>query len=92
MVRAETALFHWRVHELKANRLAEEARSYVEPLLAGPSFTIIRDEASHAKAMAERAGAEYERDCDEVLVGCALDADAKEADAFGKACSLRDEP
>jgi hypothetical protein len=34
--------------------------------------------------MAERAGAEYERDCDEVLVGCALDADAKEADAFGK--------
>ena len=25
-----------------------------------------------------------DRDCDEVLVGCALDADAKEADAFGK--------
>ena len=84
LARAETALFHWRVYELKANRLAEQARSYVEPLPAGPSFTIITDEASHTKAMEERAGAEYERDRDEVLVGCALDADAKEADAFGK--------
>jgi hypothetical protein len=83
LARAETALFHWRMHGLKADRLAKQVHSYEESLLAVPTFTTITDEALHTEAMEERAGAEYERDRDEVLIGCALDADATAGDAFG---------
>jgi hypothetical protein len=87
VTRAETALFHWRVHELKANRLRQEVRSYeTDPLFGGFSFsaTEITDKASHSEASAALEQAKYERDRDEVLLGCALDADAKEGDTFAK--------
>jgi hypothetical protein len=85
LARAETALFHWRVHGLKAARLAEQVRSYEETLLDRLSFaTDITDKASHTEATEALGQVEYERDRDEVLIGCALDADAKEGDAFGK--------
>ena len=85
LARAETALFHWRVHGLRADRLAKQVRSYEETLLDRLSFpTDITDKASHGEATEALGHAEDERDRDEVLLGCALDADAKEGDAFGK--------
>ena len=83
-MRTETALFHWRMHVLKAQRLVTQAGSYRRDILPAPSFTMITDEASHMEAMEALARAEYERDRDEVLTGCAVDADAKDGDAFGK--------
>jgi hypothetical protein len=83
--RAETALFHWRAHELKVARLKRQISSYEKCLVGEFSLpTVIVDKASHSEAMEALAHAEYERDRDEVLLGCALDADAKEGDAFAK--------
>ena len=78
LARAETALFHWRVHELKANRLAKQASSYEKTFLDELSFSApeITDKASHAEATEALAQATYERDRDEVLLGRALDADS----------------
>ena len=87
LARAETALFHWRVHGLKADRLASQVRSYEKapPLFDPFSFgTVITDEASHREAKEALGQAECERDRDEVLLGCALDADAKEGDTLRK--------
>ena len=55
LARAETALFHWRVHELKANRLAKQVCSYEKTFLdglSGVSFSAleITDKASHPEA------------------------------------------
>jgi hypothetical protein len=82
--RAETALFRSRMQALKADRLARQVCSYVESLpdLALPQF--ITDKAAHAEASEALGRARDERDCDEVLLGRAIDADAKEGDAFGK--------
>jgi hypothetical protein len=82
--RAEAALFHWRVYWLKAIRLREQVGSYEKAALDIPSFTVISDKASHSEATEALGHAEYERDRDEVLLGRALDADAKEGDAFAK--------
>jgi len=89
LARAETALFHWRVHELKANRLAKQVCSYEKTFLdglSGLSFSApeITDKASHAEATEALGQATYERDRDEVLLGRALDADATEGDTFAK--------
>jgi hypothetical protein len=85
LARAETALFNWRMHGLKADRLAKQIRAYKETFLDRLSFsTDITDKASHTEAKQALEQAVYERDRDEVLIGCALDADAKEGDAFGK--------
>jgi hypothetical protein len=86
LVRAETALFHWRVHELKADRLTNQVRSYQETFLDGLSFLApeITDKAAHTEAKEALGQAVYERDGDEVLLGPALDADAKEGDTFAK--------
>jgi len=86
LVRAETALFHWRVHELKADRLTNQVRSYQETFLDGLSFLApeITDKAAHTEAKEALRQAVYERDRDEVLLGRAFDADAKERDAFAK--------
>jgi hypothetical protein len=84
LARAETALFHSRVYGLKADRLTKEVCSYEKPIIEAPSFTRITDEASHTEATDTLGQAEYERDRDEVLLGCALDVDAKEGDTFGK--------
>jgi hypothetical protein len=40
LARAETALFHWRVYGLKADRLAEQVRSYEETPMPMGSFVI----------------------------------------------------
>jgi hypothetical protein len=84
LARAETALFHWRVYGLKADRLIKQVRSY-EETFPGVSFpAVITDKASHTEATEALGRAEHERDRDEALIGCALDADAKEGDAFGR--------
>jgi hypothetical protein len=83
--RAETALFHSRVHGLKADQLAIEARSYEsDPFELSRCATIVTDEAAHSEAREALAQAKCERDRDEVLLGRAIDADAKEGDALGK--------
>jgi hypothetical protein len=87
LARAETALFHWRAQGLKADRLAERISSYERASLGMGTFSFpikAADEASHADAVEARRRANDERDRDEVLLGRALDADAKEGDAFGK--------
>jgi hypothetical protein len=85
LARAETALFNWRVHGLKADRLAKLVHSYEETFLDRLSLaTDITDKASHTEAKEALGRAVYERDRDEVLLGRAIDADAKEGDAFGK--------
>jgi hypothetical protein len=87
--RAECALFHWRVHIHKAERLATKVASYVEvtggllSLNFGAERTIT-DEASYARATRELRGAEFELDRDELSLGRAFDADAKDGEAFGK--------
>jgi hypothetical protein len=84
LARAETALLHSRVQELKADRLATEACSY-ETLADHIQLpTHITNKAAHAEARKALGDARYERDRDEVLLGRAIDTDAKEADAFGK--------
>ena len=84
-VRAETALHHWRVYWLKAIRLKDRISSHVKPALDTTSFlTIIPDEAAHSEATKALEEAEAERDRDEVLLGCAFDADVKEGNALAK--------
>jgi hypothetical protein len=73
--RAETALFHSRIHGLKADRLA------VEETFFSPEIT---DKAAHTKVSEALAHSKYEQNRDEVLLGRAIDADAKEGDAFDK--------
>jgi hypothetical protein len=86
LARAETALFHWRMYDIKADRLAEQRGSYEkDPLMEGLSaYRVITDTAAHSTATEALEQAKYERDRDEVLLGRALDADAKQGDAFAK--------
>jgi hypothetical protein len=44
----------------------------------------ITDKAAHTEASEALGRARYERDRDEVLIGRAIDADAREGDAFAK--------
>jgi hypothetical protein len=74
--RAETALFHWRVHDVKANRLDKQFQRQI-------SVSLMQSRVSSEAAEALEQ-AECERDRDEVLLGGAIDADAKEGDAFAK--------
>ena len=78
LARAETALFHWRVYELKWGLLADEFDFGVVPF--GSASFLARTQ-KRKEVLQE---AKYERDRDEVLLGRALDADAKEGDTFGK--------
>lgn len=82
--RAETALFHSRVQGLKADRLADQVRSCEVSLADFSLPTHITDKAAHSEAKEALEQAKYERDRDEVLLGRAIDADAKEGDAFAK--------
>ena len=83
LARAETALLHWRVHGLKADRLAKQVhlQELANRLRSG---AVIRHKAARSEAADALQQAEYERDRDEVLLGRAIDADAKEGDAFAK--------
>jgi hypothetical protein len=82
--RAETALFHSRIHGLKADRLEIQVRSYVKTIPDFSPTTVITDEVAHTEASKALQCARHERDRDEVLLGRAIDADAKEGDAFAK--------
>jgi len=82
--RAETALFHSRVQGLKAERLADQVRSCEVSVVDFSLPTHITDKAAHSEAKEALEQAKYERDRDEVLLGRAIDADAKEGDAFAK--------
>jgi hypothetical protein len=85
LARAETALLHSRVQGLNADLLAIEVRSYEETLIDLPQWpTHVTDKAAHTEAREAFARARYERNRDEVLLGGAIDADAKEGDAFAK--------
>jgi hypothetical protein len=85
LARAETALIHSRVQGLKADRLTKQVRSYEKIITDHMQFPPhITDRAAHAEAREALGRARYERDRDEVLLGRALDADAKEGDAFAK--------
>ena len=84
LARTETALFHSRIHGLKADRLAIQVRSYEYTVADFSLPTTITDKAAHTEASEALARAKYERDRDEVLLGRAIDADAKEGDAFSK--------
>ena len=83
LARAETALFDWRVRVLKVGQIADQVRSYevTFPDVFSPHIT---DKAAHTEATEALAQAKHERDQDKVLLGRALDADAKEGDALGK--------
>jgi hypothetical protein len=82
--RAETLLFHSRMNGLKADRLAIQVRSYEYTIADFALPPTITDKAAHTEASEALERAKYERDRDEVLLGRAIDADAKEGDTFGK--------
>ena len=82
--RAETTLLYSQIHRLKADRLAGQVRSFEQPMPLLDSFTRITDEAAHAEASEAFERATYERNRDEVLLGRAIEADAREGDAFAK--------
>ena len=83
-VRAETALFDWRVRELKVRQLADQVRSHESSVVDVSFLTHVTDKAAHTEATGALALAKDERDRDEVLRGRGVDADAKESDALGK--------
>ena len=89
--RMETALFDWRVRELQVSRLAAQVRSH-ESTLADFSFpSHITDKVAHTEATEALALAKHARDRDEVLLGRAVDADAKESGALGARPSNSDD-
>ena len=92
LARAETAVFHSRVQGLKADLLGIEARSYEKTITDHLHFPLdITDKAAHAEAREAARRPGYERNRDEVLLGRALDADAKDGGHVRQAHSLREE-
>jgi hypothetical protein len=55
----------------------------LSPMILGGRRTI-RDQAGHDRAMKEFRAAESERDREELNLGRAFDADAKDGETFGK--------
>jgi hypothetical protein len=54
--RAETALFHWRVHEFKADRLTKQVGSYEKTFLDGPSLPgLFSAPENHGQSLACRS-------------------------------------
>jgi len=84
LAQAEALLFHSRMHAVKGVRISSEMRSYEKAALPGLLVTVITDETAHTEASEALRCATYERDRDEVLLGRAIAADAKEGDAFAK--------
>ena len=82
--RAETALLHWRVYWVKTIRLGERVHSHEKSAFDVSSLTIVADQALHSEATEALGEVEAERDRDEVLLGCAFDADAKEGNTLTK--------
>jgi hypothetical protein len=75
----ETTLFDWRVSELKVSKLADQVHSHESTLMDVSFLTQITDKAAHTEAKGALERAKQERDRDAVLLGRALDADAKES-------------
>src|SRR5215472_6837953 len=75
-----------RLNAIRHGLLArDEVKSYKKSVFSdAPLGIVIRDEASHSEATEALAEAESERDRDEVLLGCAFEADAKDGDAIAK--------
>jgi hypothetical protein len=84
LARAETALVDWRVRELRVSQLADRVHSHEASIADFCLATHITDKAAHTEATEALAQAKHARDRDEVLLGRAVDADAKESDALGK--------
>jgi hypothetical protein len=84
LTQAETALFDWRVRELKVSQLADQVGSYEVTFPDGFFPPHITDKAAHTEAKEALGRAIRERDRDETLLGRALGADAKEGDVLGK--------
>jgi hypothetical protein len=84
LARAETALFDWRVRQLQVSKLSDQVGSHESTLADFGFVTHITDEAAHTEAKEALARAKHARDRDEILLGRAFDADAKESDALGK--------
>jgi hypothetical protein len=84
--RAETTLLHSLMHRIKADQLLTEVRSYQQQYCPTLDFAkpVITDKAAYAEAGEAFDRARYERDRDEVLLGRAIDIDAKEGDALAK--------
>jgi hypothetical protein len=82
--RAETALVDWRVRQLQVSKLADQVGSHESTPADFHFLTHITDKAAHTEAKEALARAKHARDRDEVLLGRAFDADAKESDALGK--------
>jgi hypothetical protein len=78
--RAETALFDWRVRQLQVSQLVDRVHSHEVTFMA----PFIADKTAHTEATEALARAIDKRDRDAVLLGRAVDADAKESDALGK--------
>ena len=64
--------------------MSQEAGGYEQTLADLHLPTFITNEAAHLETLEAAGSARRERDRDEVLLGRALDADAKEGDAFAK--------
>ena len=84
LARAETALYQSRIQGIKADRLAIQVASYEETIDRMQMRPDITDKAAHTEASEALGRARYERDRDEVLIGRAIGADAREGDAFAK--------
>jgi hypothetical protein len=82
--RVETALFDWRVRVLKVGQLTTQIDSYKAQLFPDCPTTYITDETAHREAQEELARAIRERDGDDVFLGRALDADARQGDVLSK--------
>jgi hypothetical protein len=84
LARAETALVDWRVRQLQVSKLADQVGSHESTLADFRFLTHITDEAAHTEAKEALARAKHARDRDEVLLGRAVDADAKESGALAR--------
>src|SRR4051794_32411696 len=84
--RAEVAILHRGMHNVRIGRLAAKVRSFERPALARLDCLdepIISDRGSHARATRALDHAYFERDRDEVLLGGAIEADAQSGFALG---------
>ena len=88
LTRAETEMLHWQTCKAKAESLADQARRHEESMfdqsVTGFNFTVITDSAAHSKFVAEREALENECNSDSVMLGRAIDADARSGDALSK--------
>jgi len=66
--RVETALFDWRVRDLKVRQLAAEVSSYVAPVFSDSPDTYITDQTAQTEAQEALVRARQERDGDDVFL------------------------